>query len=152
MSRGEHHDHDREHLSFQEAVAQIAQHDPRYPAEAYFFVRDGLDDTVKRLKKGARGVMRHVTGKELSEGLCAFAIEEYGPMARFTLAAWGLHRTEDFGEVVFKLIEAGRLGKTANDRKEDFAGLFDLAAELSAPFAVEEPPPPMRPIHRPRPQ
>ena len=128
-------------LSFQEAVDCITQKDGRYPPEAYFFVRDGLDYTVKHLSKTPRSLLRHVTGKELAEGLCNFALEEYGPMARFTLNAWGLKRTEDFGEIVFTLIEAGKLGKTEEDKKEDFAGLFDLAEALSKPFAVEAPPP-----------
>ncbi len=128
-----------ENLSFKEAVDRIAQQDRRYPPEAYYFVRDGLDYTVKNLKKVPRGMVRHVTGKELSEGLCEFALEEYGPMAHFTLNAWGLKRTEDFGEIVFNLVEAGRLGKTQEDKKEDFAQLFDLYDVLAKPYEVVAP-------------
>ena len=32
--------------------------DKRYATEAYFFVRDGLEYTVKNIKKGARGLAR----------------------------------------------------------------------------------------------
>ncbi len=123
-----------EAISFNEAVERLIKHDARYPAAAYFFVRDGLDYTVKRLKKGARGALRHVSGQELAEGLAAFALDEFGPMANFTLATWNLHRTEDFGEIVFNLIEAGRFSKSESDRKEDFSSLFDLKAMLSEPF------------------
>ena len=64
-----------ENRSFSEAVQHVVQRDPRYAAEAYFFVRDGLEFTVKNLKKGARGLARHVNGQELSEGLCNYALD-----------------------------------------------------------------------------
>ena len=130
-----------ENRSFSEAVQHVAQRDLRYAAEAYFFVRDGLEFTVKSLKKGARGSARHVTGQELSEGLCNYALEEYGPMAYFTLKSWGIARTDDFGEIVFNLIEVGMLGKTDEDKKEDFAGRFDLYETLGRIYEVDPQPP-----------
>ena len=123
-----------ENLSFKEAVERLTQSDKRYAPEAYFFVRDGLEYTAKNLKKGARGLARHVTGKELSQGLCGYAIEEYGPMASYSLKQWGLMRTEDFGEIVFALIEVGMFGKTDDDKREDFARLFDLHEKLGSFF------------------
>jgi uncharacterized repeat protein (TIGR04138 family) len=125
-----------ENLSFKEAVERLTQRDTRYAAEAYLFIRDGLEFTVKHLKKGARGLTRHVTGQELCEGLCDYALEEYGPMALFTLKSWGITRTEDFGELVFNLIEAGKLGKTEEDKKEDFAHRLDLVEILGKPYEV----------------
>ena len=130
-----------ENRSFSEAVQHVVQRDPRYAAEAYFFVRDGLEFTVKNLKKGARGLARHVNGQELSEGLCSYALDEYGPMAFFTLKSWGITRTDDFGEIVFNLIEAGMLGKTDEDRKEDFAGRFDLYETLGRMYEADPLPP-----------
>ena len=104
-----------ENLSFKEAVDRVTQQDKRYAPEAYFFVRDGLEHTTKNLRKGARGLARHVNGKELSEGLCNYALDEYGPLAYYTLKRWGITRTDDFGEIVFALIAAGMLGKTDED-------------------------------------
>ncbi len=130
-----------ENLSFKTAVDRIVEKDRRYPAEAYFFVRDGLDYTVKHLKRNPRGPTRHVTGKELAKGLCDYAREEYGPMASFTLKTWRIMSVEDFGAIVFNLVAAGKLGKTKEDKQEDFTKLFDLHAELTSPYEIPVPPP-----------
>ena len=55
-------------------------------------------------------------------------------MARTVLRAWGVTRTEDFGEIVFNLVESGQLGKTDDDRREHFAGVFDFAEAFDHPF------------------
>ncbi len=103
--------------------------DPRYKAEAYAFVRDGLDFTVRRLESP-----RHISGQELLAGIRDFALEEFGPMSRTLLAEWGITRTEDVGEVVFNMVETGLLGKTDEDRREDFADGFDFDQAFRQPF------------------
>jgi len=50
----------------------------------------------------------------------------FGPMAKTVFESWGVSTTEDFGEIVFKLIEAGVLGKTDKDSREDFSDVFDF--------------------------
>ena len=85
--------------SFSEALQDLLKRDTRYTEPAYFFVREGLDHTIKQLAKPAEGPARHVTGRELSEGLRALAIKEYGPMARTVLAHWGVRATQDFTEI-----------------------------------------------------
>lgn len=134
-----------ENISFKEAVDRLVQADPRYSEEAYYFIRDGLDHTVKQVKNSPGVKSRHVTGGELAAGLSDFALDEYGPMALFTLNSWGIRQTEDFGELVFALIDAGKLGKTEEDKKEDFAGLFNLAKVLEKPYEVAEEPRQRRP-------
>ena len=138
-----------ENLSFKEAVDRITQQDKRYAPEAYFFVRDGLEHTTKNLRKGARGLARHVNGKELSEGLCNYALDEFGPLAYYTLKRWGITRTDDFGEIVFALIAAGMLGKTDEDKREDFDRLFDLYETLGRIYEVAPDPPPSARRRRP---
>ncbi|MDD5705800.1 MAG: hypothetical protein PHR35_07725 [Kiritimatiellae bacterium] len=123
--------------SFQEAVLELVKKDSRYPAEAYYFLREGLDFTVKALKKNAHGAARHVSGKELCEGLRDHALQEFGPMALSVLNAWGITRTEDFGELVFNLVAAGRLGKTERDRKEDFADGYDFHETFAKPYEAD---------------
>ena len=39
-------------------------------------------------------------------------------------------RTDDFGEIVFTLIDAGLVSKNSEDRREDFRGVFDLDEAL----------------------
>ena len=138
-----------ENLSFKETVDRITQQDKRYAPEAYFFVRDGLEHTTKNLRKGARGLARHVNGKELSEGLCNYALDEFGPLAYYTLKRWGITRTDDFGEIVFALIAAGMLGKTDEDKREDFDHLFDLYETLGRIYEVAPDPPPSARRRRP---
>ena len=40
-----------------------------------------------------------------------FAKDEFGPMAKHVLNSWGVRRTQDFGEIVFELVEHGVLRK-----------------------------------------
>jgi uncharacterized repeat protein (TIGR04138 family) len=112
-----------------EILQDILRRDPRYAAEAYGFVRDGLDFTVRRLKRP-----RHVSGGELLDGLRKFALHEFGPMAKTILAAWGITRTEDVGEIVFNMVESGLLGKTDEDSRDDFAGGYDFDRAFREPF------------------
>lgn len=120
--------------NFREAVEQLIREDGRYAPEAYEFVRDSLDYTVKLLNKPRTGPQRHVTGAELLEGFRQLALKEFGPMALTVLRRWGLNRCEDVGEIVFQLVDKGILGKTEQDRKEDFANVFDFEQEFGAVF------------------
>lgn len=110
-------------------LQEILNRDPRYAAEAYAFVRDGLDFTVRRLKKP-----RHVSGGELLEGMRAFALQEFGPMTKTILNGWGIARTEDIGEIVFNMVESGLLGKTEADSRSDFADGYDFDEAFRRPF------------------
>jgi uncharacterized repeat protein (TIGR04138 family) len=121
-------------VNFEEALEQILREDPRYDEHAYLFLREALDFTIKLLKKPEEGPARHVTGAELLEGIRQYALQEYGPMARTVLGRWGIRRCEDFGEIVFNLVGKGILGRTEQDRKEDFAGGYDFEKAFSEPF------------------
>jgi len=116
--------------------------DPRYALEAYLFVREALEFTSKSLKKPKTGPMHHVSGRELAEGARDLALDQFGPLALKVLDTWGIHRTEDFGEIVFNLVEAGELGKTAEDKREDFADGYDFHETFAAPFRPKSSPPP----------
>lgn len=130
--------------SFEEAIEEIVQKDPRFDREAYFFVREGLDYTVKMLKKNPHGpaAQRHVTGQELLEGLRQYALEQFGPMSKTVLEQWGIRRCEDFGEIVFNMVESGILGKTEQDRREDFHGGYDFEEAFVRPFQPQR----LRPV------
>jgi len=113
----------------EEILQNILAHDSRYTAEAYLFVRMGLDYTVRRLDKS-----RHVSGQELLDGVREFALSEFGPMTKRVLNGWGIHRTEDVGEIVFNMVEAGLLGKTEKDSRADFANGYDFDEAFCKPF------------------
>src|SRR5271154_5225677 len=81
-------------MNFAEAVDEGVRADGRYGRDAYYFVREGLDFTIKMLKKDSRGAGRHVSGHELLDGLRRFAINEFGPMAKTVLSFWGVKKCE----------------------------------------------------------
>ncbi|HEX5633471.1 MAG TPA: Minf_1886 family protein, partial [Gemmatimonadales bacterium] len=62
------------------------------------------------------------------------ALETFGFLARDVLRRWGVRSTDDFGEIVFHLIAEDLLQKTADDRKEDFAGIYDFQEAFDASF------------------
>lgn len=103
-------------------IEKIVAEDPSYKFEAYSFVMAGLHDTVSRLSKP-----RHVTGKELCQGLKDYALEQFGPLTRTVLEFWGIQKTRDFGKIVFNLIKAELLKKTEEDSIDDFNQVYDFA-------------------------
>jgi uncharacterized repeat protein (TIGR04138 family) len=121
-------------LNFGETVDEIVKADGRYERDAYYFVREGLDYTIKMLKKESRGAGRHVSGQELLDGLRRFALDEFGPMAKTVLAYWGVKQCEDFGEIVFHMVDKGILGKTEQDTPEDFKGGYDFEEAFVKPY------------------
>ena len=106
---------------FLETLERVRAKDDRYALEAYSFVMAALHALLDRL-----GEARHVSGAELSSQVRDYAIEQYGPLARSVLDNWGIRATDDIGEIVFNMVDAGLLRKTPEDRKEDFAGVFDF--------------------------
>jgi uncharacterized repeat protein (TIGR04138 family) len=122
---------------FSEIVTQICKEDSRFDRRAYDFVRLGLDHTVKELRKkdvGRAERSRHVSGPELLDGLRAYALEQFGPLAKTVLNTWGVHRCQDFGDIVFNLIEYNVFSKTDNDRREDFSEVFQFDEAFVKPF------------------
>lgn len=121
--------------SFEEAVKELTLKYPQYAADAYEFMRAGLDYTVN-LRKGAQA-NKHLTAVELYTGACNYALEEYGPLAHKVLQFWGIHSSRDFGCIVYNLIEVGIFGKQKDDRQEEFENLPSLEMILNQPYSVE---------------
>lgn len=119
---------------FLEVINNICNKDGRYAVEAYLFVRQALDTTVKALNKPKEGPGRHVTGQELLEGIRCFALQEFGPMSLTVLHTWNIYGTDDFGNIVFNLVESGVLGSTSEDSKADFSDGYDFDEAFKKPF------------------
>ena len=119
---------------FAEVVQEICESDTRYGLECYSFVREGLDHTLKHLKRAGAGPKSHVTGQELLEGMRDYALLEFGPMTKPVLNEWGIKKCEDFGAVVFNLVKFGVLGKTDTDSLDDFKGGFSFHDAFVKPF------------------
>lgn len=119
-------------------VALICKEDARYDKKSYDFVRLGLDQTVKEIRKKDPSRTekggRHVSGQELLEGLKTYALDQFGPLTKTVLNAWGLKKSRDFGDIVFNLIEYNVFSKTESDRPEDFDGGFTFDEAFVKPF------------------
>ena len=118
-------------IGFQEAVEKIGAEDPRYHAEAYTFLRDALDATLKRRKKSKKDVPSHVSAAELLEGFRLHALQECGPMAITVFEYWGV------GNLVFNLVRIGVFGKTDEDTLESFREGYDFPEAFVQPFQPE---------------
>ena len=68
-----------------------------------------------------------------------YALEQFGPLAKTVLNAWGVRRCRDFGDIVFNLIEYNVFSKTENDRREDFTDIFDFEEAFVRPFQPAKP-------------
>jgi len=121
-------------ISFCEALSLIIDEDPRYKVEAYHFLREALEHTIMHFKKPVEGPGRHVSGTELLEGIRRFALKEFGPLTKTVLNNWGIYETVDFGHLVFNLVDKGVLGKTSEDKLEDFANGYEFDRAFRSPF------------------
>lgn len=104
-----------------QVLDRLREQNPRFHEAAYLFVLSALHHVIERLPEP-----RHISGRELVEGVRDLAIERFGPMARTVLEHWGVRATADVGELVFALVECGILIKQDEDLPEDFRDVFDF--------------------------
>ena len=133
---------------FSEAIARICARDNRYTPEAFLFLNEGLLLTLKQIQEKEKKA-RQISGAELAEGLKSYALSQFGPLAMTVLNRWGIRTTRDFGEIVFALLRAGLLGKTEDDKIEDFDHLYDFDAAFRAPFRPNPRNRPLAKTHHP---
>lgn len=118
-----------------EALCTACEKDPRYHFEAYAFVCECVDYTCVQI-----GERRDIRGPELLDGMCGLALERFGYLAPTVLGHWGIHTTEDFGNIVFNLVDTSLLGKTPQDTIDDFRDIFPLREELHRRYAIDPSP------------
>ena len=101
-----------------------------YPVEAFDFVREGLSFTVQRVHENPDAlpeINRHISGQQLCLGLRDFAIQQYGYLAPIVLSHWNVRRTDDFGRIVFLLVDLGMMSKRPSDHIDDFRAVYDFS-------------------------
>ncbi len=102
-----------------------------YPVAALNFVQAGFGHASKSALPDSSSQLstddRHLSGQQLCLGLLEFAIEQYGMMAPVVLQRWNVQRTDDFGRIVFTLIDLGVFRKSPNDSIDDFRSVYDFA-------------------------
>ncbi|MBM4050650.1 MAG: hypothetical protein FJ279_36600 [Planctomycetes bacterium] len=120
-------------------LEDVVKKDGRYSIEAYRFIYEALDHTVKLYGKKPRSEReeeRHVTGRQLLDGFRRLALEQFGFMAWTVLDQWGIRETAAVGEIVFNLVEHGLMGKTDSDSKDDFKNVYDFKAAFDDGFRL----------------
>ena len=116
-------------LSLRDKIKKIIEDKPAYKDDAYLFVLEALDYTMKKCKREG-----HVSGQELLGGIKELALSKFGPMARSVLEFWGIRRTQDFGQIVFALVDSGLLGRQPDDSLDDFTNVYDFEEVFDLPF------------------
>ncbi|MCA9050206.1 MAG: hypothetical protein KDA89_15830 [Planctomycetaceae bacterium] len=94
---------------------------------AYEFVFSALRHAQEKLGRDHSAAQTgHISGAELLDGVRDLARQHFGLLAISVFTDWGIHSTEDFGRIVFELIEKGEMRKTDDDRLEDFVDVYDF--------------------------
>ncbi|HEV8356313.1 MAG TPA: Minf_1886 family protein [Gemmatimonadales bacterium] len=101
----------------------------RYDERAYLFVLASIERLQRQL-----AARRHVGGRELCHGCRDYALEQYGLLARSVLEHWGVRGTEDFGRIVYHLVEVGLLVTQPDDRVEDFHQVYSFDEAFDHPY------------------
>lgn len=117
----------------------------KYPIDAFLFVQRGLDYTVTRLhgKRSPADILaeneadesRHISGQQLCYGLRDYALEQYGLLAKAVLQRWRITSCEDFGQIVFAMVQGQIMRKTERDCIDDFNNVFEFSQAFS-PAAI----------------
>jgi uncharacterized repeat protein (TIGR04138 family) len=102
-----------------DVMARIRAKGGAYHERAYLFVLATIEYLQSRLE-----VRRHVSGPELAWACRDFAREQFGLLAPHVLGHWGVTRTEDFGRMVFTLVEVGLLVTQPGDSESDFGDVY----------------------------
>ena len=110
------------HKNAHTMINEFTKRNKKFPADAYFFVLSALDFTTKK-----SGVLKHISGQQLLEGIREYALQEYGPMTRSVLNHWNIYETAHFGCIVFDLVSLGVIKKTDEDSIEDFSHGYDFS-------------------------
>jgi uncharacterized repeat protein (TIGR04138 family) len=122
-------------------TSRVVERDVRYHLNAYQFVYAALRYTQQCLDRtvasSAENDDAHISGVELLDGIRAFALSQFGLMTRTVFRHWGVRSTDDFGNIVFELIERGEMSKTDRDRLSDFFEVYDFEDVFDRGYRVE---------------
>lgn len=119
-------------FNFEHALEEIMRRDSSYAPDAYAFMRQSMDYALEQFHKTAESP--HLSAEELYLGFCAYALQEYGPMAAAVMEHWGISRSADVGNIVYNLIRVGVFGRQESDTREQFDSLQPMEELLDSPY------------------
>lgn len=109
-----------------------------YHAQAYKFVFSALRFTQEQLgRNGSTEETGHISGRELLDGVRMLGLQHFGMMAICVFNAWGIRTTDDFGRIVFELIDRGEMRKTDHDQLTDFFGVYDFQKVFREDYTLD---------------
>jgi uncharacterized repeat protein (TIGR04138 family) len=99
-----------------------------YHPLAYKFVFTALRFTQEQLGRDKTSEKTgHISGPELLEGIRQLGLQHFGMLCPIVFRRWGIQTTDDFGHIVFRMIESGDMKKTPNDSIDQFLGVYDFS-------------------------
>lgn len=109
-----------------------------YHRNAYEFIFDALRYTQETLNRSLthEDETAHISGQELLEGVRLLAQEKYGLLAHTVFKHWGINSTEDFGRIVFELVDRGEMRKTERDQLSDFVNIYDFHTAFDEGYTI----------------
>lgn len=133
------------------SLYQIVDQDPRYPVEAYIFVREALAYASDSLELGSQCYQsesdvdaathlarreRHLTGQQLCEAIRQYALNQFGYMAKIVLNNWSIDRTGCFGDIVYNMIDLGIMKKSSQDERDHFNNVYQFDDVFQNSFEI----------------
>ena len=127
---------------------------PLFHPDAYEFLKVALRFTVHHTPRltssspqqqsppepGMPDESQHVTGQELLEGIRRYALDQFGLMTMQVFDHWGIGNTEDWGRMVFELIDRGEMYKTDHDQLSDFAEVYSFERAFDLEYEIDTSP------------
>ena len=110
------------------SIQEIAKKDGRYSLRAFQFVHEGLEYAVKKFYGPdiVQDEPHHITGRQLCESLAELAAEKWGRMARVVLNQLGVKSTNDFGNIVYLMVENKWMHARPEDSIDEFDSVYDF--------------------------
>jgi uncharacterized repeat protein (TIGR04138 family) len=113
----------------------------RFHHDAYQFLSAALRHSQRMLGRVPRQEddedEAHVSGGELLDGVRDLAQRQFGLLAPTVFRHWGIQCTEDFGRMVFELIDRGEMKQTENDHLSDFIDVYDFDNEFDRDYRID---------------
>lgn len=106
---------------------------PNYTLESYQFISDAVAYTIGKLQ-----THRHVSARELLEGVREYGFSQYGAVTPQVLERFGLRTARNVGEVVYLLISVKLLSASPEDSPEDFSINFSWEENVSLSSPVQD--------------
>ncbi len=113
---------------------KVLENDSRFPLDAYLLVNDGLQYAYK-----VTGRKDHITACELLDAIRELMISRYGLLARAVLNSWGINSTDDIGQVILNLVNAGLMPQEETESLEKFHAVYDFNEVFVDNYEIPEP-------------